>query len=144
MKKLLLIALLSLFGLSAEAQPLVTNTNNSLYPVNSTPITASVAGTTGSTAATLPATATTTTYICGFVITSGGTSAALVVNATVAGTITGTLNFSYVFVSSGQGLLGVAFPQCIRASGQNTAIVVTAPAGGTGTTVAVTAWGFQL
>jgi hypothetical protein len=106
-------------------------------------VTASATGTTAATAASLPAVSGKWTYICGFTITSGGTTTAAVGNATVAGAVTGTLNFTYVDVSSGQGILGVAFPQCIVASAQNTAITVTAPAGGAGTVVAVTAWGYQ-
>lgn len=107
------------------------------------PITASATGTTAATSATLPATTGVMTFICGFVITSGGTTSAASGNATVVGTATATMNFTYIDVSSGQGLLGVAFPQCIPASAQNTAIVVTAPAGGAGTVVAVSAWGYQ-
>jgi hypothetical protein len=122
----------------------VTSLNNGLYPPRATPIANSATGTTGATSATLAAASGVTTYICGFVITSGGTGMALVGNATVVGTIGGTLNFTYVDVSSGQGLLGVAFPLCLPATGQNVSIVVTAPAGGASTVVAVTAWGFQL
>lgn len=108
-------------------------------------ITATNTGTTGAVAATLAAVSNKTTYICGFVITGGGTASAVVGNATVAGVVTGTINFSYVDVSSGQGLLGVAFPRCIPASALNTTIVVTAPAsGGSGTVKAVTAWGYQI
>lgn len=110
-------------------------------------VTATATGTTSAVAATLPASSvvTRTTYICGFVISGGGTASAVTGNATVAGTVTGTLNFSYVDPSSGQGLLGVAFPRCIPASAPNTAIVVTAPAsGGSGTVKAVTVWGYQV
>lgn len=110
-------------------------------PIN---ITASVTATTGSFNASLAAVSGRTNYICGFVITSGGTTSAAVVNATVSGTVSGTMNYSYVFPSSGQGILGVAFPQCIVASGSNTAITVTVPAGGTGTTAALSVWGYQL
>lgn len=109
-------------------------------------ITATNTGTTSAVAVTLAASTTgKTTYICGFVITGGGTASAVVGNATVANTVTGTLNFSYVDVSSGQGLLGVAFPRCVPANAPNTGIVVTAPAsGGSGTVKAVTAWGYQV
>jgi hypothetical protein len=113
------------------------------YPTGAQPVTNSAAGTTAAVVATLPASAIATTYICGFVMSSGGTTAALVGNATVTGTLGGTLNFTYVDVSAGQGLLGVAFPQCIPGSAVNTAIVVTMPAGGAGTVAAVSAWGYQ-
>lgn len=112
-------------------------------PAGSTAITNSNTGTTAAVSATLAGVSGKTTYICGFTITSGGTTAALAQNATVAGTISGTMNFTYVDVSSGQGLLGIAFPICLPASGQNTSIVVTAPAGGTGTVAAVSTWGYQ-
>lgn len=132
-----------LFGLvNAFAQGQVNVVNQAGYPPGTTPLTSSTTGTTGSVAATLTAAAGRTAWICGFVITSGGTTSALVGVATVTGTLGGTLNFQYVDVSSGQGLLGVAFPQCIPASAQNTNVVVTAPAGGAGTVVAVSAWGF--
>ena len=110
-------------------------------PVN---VTASVTATTGSFNASLAASSNRLNQICGFVITSGGTTSAAVVNATVAGTVSGTMNFAYVFPSSGQGILGVAFPQCINASAANTAITVTVPGGGTGTTAALSVWGYQL
>jgi hypothetical protein len=141
--RVILVALFCLVATTLTfAQGSVRVTNQAGYPPGVAPLTASNTGTTGSTAATLAAVAGRTNWICGFVITSGATSSAAVGNATVAGTISGTMNFTYVDVSSGQGLLGVAFPQCIPASAVNTAIVVTAPAGGTGTVVAVTAWGF--
>jgi hypothetical protein len=114
------------------------------YPAGATPLTASTTGTTAATAATLAGTVGKTTFVCGFTMTSGGTSAAVVADATVSGTISGTLHFAYVSVSSGQGSFGVAFPLCIPASATNTSIVVTEPAGGTGTVSAVTAWGYQL
>lgn len=141
-----LFVVLYFFGLvpvafGQAAQPVI---EVSQYPSKASPVTASATGTTGATSATLPAISTRTTYICGFVITSGGTTSALVQNATIAGTVSGTMNFTYVDVSSGQGLLGVVFPQCIPASAKNVTIVVTAPAGGTGTVVAVSAWGYQL
>jgi len=131
--KLSVLALLAGI-IPASAAPPVT-------PIN---VTASVTATTGSFNASLPAVSGSTNYICGFVITSGGTTAAAVVNATVTGTVSGTLNYSYVFPSSGQGVLGVAFPQCIIASASNTAITVTVPAGGAGTTAALSVWGYQL
>lgn len=133
--KLSIAALFTVLSFS-EAIPATTVT-----PIN---ITASATATTGSFSASLAAVANKTNYICGFVISSGGSSAATVVNATVTGTVTGTLNFSYVFPSSGQGVLGIAFPQCIVASNWNTAITVSVPAGGTGTTAALSVWGYRL
>ena len=114
---------------------------NTTTPIN---ITESTTATTGTLTTAFPAVSGRTNYICGFVITSGGTTSALVVNATVTGTITGTLNFQYVFPSSGQGVLGVAFPQCIIASASNSAITVSVPGGGTGTNAALSIWGYKL
>jgi hypothetical protein len=129
-----LVAFASIVALPAHAVDRTT-------PIN---ITNSVTATTGAFSTSLGAVTGTTNYICGFVITSGGSSAASVVTATAAGTVSGTLSFAYVFPSSGQGILGVAFPQCIAATGQNTAITVSVPAGGTGTTAALSVWGYQL
>lgn len=118
------------------------------YPTNSTPVTASATGTTAAVTATLPAVTGKTTFICGFAMTSGGTTTAVFANATVTGTIGGTLNFAYgdPAPAAGQGRLVVGFsPVCIPASAQNTAISVTQPGGGTGTTAAaVSVWGYQL
>lgn len=134
MKRLLIAALLMLGSFQVLASDTTT-------PIN---VTASTTATTGSFSASLAATSNRTNYICGFVISSGGSSAATVVNATVGGTISGTMNFAYVFPSSGQGVLGVAFPQCIVANGSNVAITVSVPGGGTGTTAALSVWGYQL
>jgi len=76
-------------------------------PIN---LTASAIGTTGSVAATLTGSSGKQTYICGFVVTSGGTTTAITGNVTVTGTVSGTMNFTYVFVSTGQGVLGFAVP----------------------------------
>lgn len=116
----------------------VADSAQTTTPIN---VTASAIATTGAFSSSIGAVSNKTNYICGFVITSGGSSAATVVNATVTGTISGTLNYAYVFPSSGQGVLGIAFPQCIAAAGQNTALTVSVPAGGTGTTAALTVWG---
>lgn len=102
---------------------------------------ASTTGTTGAITATLTGAANATTYICGFTVTSAGTTAATLGNITITG-ISVTMNFTYAFVSSGQGVFGIAFPGCIAGSAQNTNIVVNVPAGGAGTTVAATAWGY--
>jgi hypothetical protein len=117
------------------------------YPTNSTPVTSSAVGTIAAVVATLPGVAGKTTFICGFAMTSGGSTAAVTGLGTVAGTISGTLDFAYVAPIAGtQGRLIVNFaPVCIPASAMNTAIVVTQPAAGAGTVeAAVSAWGYQL
>lgn len=140
MKRLAL--LLALFCLLGVAQAQVVTVWPPPQGAQVIPLTASTTGTTGAVAATLTGAAGKFTYICGFTMTSAGTTAATLGNATITGTVTGTLNFTYAFVSSGQGLLGVAFPGCITSSAVNTNIVVNMPAGGAGTTVAVSAWGY--
>lgn len=115
------------------------------YPINSTPITASATGTTAAVSVTLPGVAGKTTFICGFSMTSAGTTTAVVGTATVAGVIGGTLSYVYADPATTAVQLIVRYPPvCIPASAQNTAIVVTQPAGGAGTTAAVTAYGYQL
>lgn len=105
--------------------------------------TASSTFTTGAATATLTGASGKWTYLCGFVVTSAGTTSATLGNVTITGTVTGTLNFEYAFVSSGQGVFGTAFgPGCIQSSAQNTSIVINTPAGGAGTVGAVTAWGY--
>ena len=131
----LLGAFFMLTGSSAHAQAYLQDPQAT--------ITASTTATTGSFNSSLAAVLGKTNFICGFVITSGGTTAAAVVNATITGAVVGTMNYAYVFPSSGQGVLGVAFPQCIIASGSNTAITVSVPAGGAGTTAALSVWGYR-
>lgn len=145
---ILLLSLLTTPALSQASNWWGGSASGTGYPNQSTPITASATGTTAAVTATLPGVVGKTTFICGFVMTSGGTTTAAFANATVTGTIGGTLNFVYGAVAPavGQGLLNIVFdPVCVPASAQNTAIVVTQPAGGTGTTAeALTVWGYQL
>ena len=134
------LAILLLLGLISVALAQVVITTPLAGP-NATPLTPSTTFTTGSSSATLTGTTNKWTYICGFVLTSGGTTAAITGNVTITGLPT-TMNFTYVFVSSGQGVLGVAFPGCLVASAANTNIVVNTPAGGAGTVGSISAWGF--
>lgn len=122
---------------------------NTMTGVAATPITANSGNVAAATAtATLAAAAGKTTYICGFTITSTGSTAAAVVNPTVTGTVTGTLTFTYASVAgatlANQPLV-VPYNPCVPASAVNTAIVVSMPSLGAGNTNAtVNAWGFQL
>lgn len=116
-----------------------------------TPVTASATGTTGAIAATLPAAAGKTTYICGFSYTgTNATGANTATAVTVTGTITGTLNFGYPTLAAAatvtnNGSLDETFTPCVPASAINTAIAVNGPALGAGATLAtVSAWGYQL
>lgn len=141
MRKLLGLALLLATLGVAPAQAQVVTTRSFPEGPSVNPLTASSTGTTGSITVTLTGAAGKFTYLCGFTITSGGTSAATLGDATITGVPT-TMHFTYVFVSSGQGLLGVAFPGCITSSAVNTNIVLTIPAGGAGTTVSGSMWGY--
>ena len=134
------------------AKPLSQDVNGKLclsisaYPAGATPITASATGTTGATTATLAGVASKTTYLCGFSIRANATAAAKG-NATITGTITGTLNFTQWTAPLASGIGLVETPvghQCIPASAVNTGIAVNSAAPGSGGTVSVSAWGFQL
>ena len=99
-------------------------------------------------AASLAASAGATNYITGFVCTASGSTAALVVNVTVAGLIGGTATFTFVFPAGATVQatpLIVTFPTPIPASAANTAITVTLPAGGAGNTnAAANVFGFRI
>jgi hypothetical protein len=139
MRRLLLALLLAGLAGSAQAQ----------VPANvGVDITAS-SGTVaaGTATATLAAATGKITNICGFAITSTGSTGAAVVAPTVTNTVTGTMTFAYASVAgatlSNQPLV-VSFSRCIPASAPNTTIVVSMPTLGTGNTNAtVNAWGFQ-
>ena len=98
--------------------------------------------------ATLAAATGKVTYICGFAITSSGSTGAAVVSPTVANVITGTLTFTYTTVA-GVTLANVPMivpftTRCIPANAPNTAIPVSVPSLGAGNTNAtVNAWGYQ-
>ncbi len=139
MKKLC-AALLLLLGLASAALAQIVITTPLQGPVASIQ-TPSATFTTGASSVTLTGAASKWTYICGFTVTSGATTTAITGTITVTGVPT-TMNFTYIFVSSGQGVLGIAFPGCITSSAQNTNIVVNVPAGGATTVGSVTAWGF--
>lgn len=101
----------------------------------------------GTATATLAAATGKVTYICGFAITSTGSTAAAVVAPTVTGIITGTMTFAYATVAgatlANQPLV-VPFGTCMPASAPNTAIVVSMPTLGAGNTnTTVNAWGYQ-
>jgi hypothetical protein len=136
----LALFLAALLGIAPAQAQIVTTAP---FPQGGQPnnLVASATGTTGSFTATLTGVAGKWTYLCGFVVTSAGTTSATLGNIAITGTLA-TMNYEYAFVSSGQGILGVAFPGCISSSAVNTSIVVTLPAGGAGTVAAITAWGY--
>lgn len=127
---------------------IVTNTAlapASQYPNGAVPITASATGTTLATTATLAASASIKTYICGFSIRANATGAATA-NSTVTGTVTGTLNYTQwtAPLASGIGLTEQVFMPCVPSSAINTGIAVISAAPGSGGVVSVSAWGYQL
>lgn len=131
-------------ALPASSAVIGTVNSASQYPVGAVPVTISATGTTAATAATLAASVTLKTYVCGFAIRANATAAATG-NSTVAGTVTGTLNFSQwtAPLATGIGLTEERFAPCIPSSAINTAIVVTSAAPGTAGVVSVSAWGYQ-
>lgn len=130
-------------GGSSAAPSFVSSTSD--YPAGATPLTASATGTTAATTATLAGTTGKTTYICGYAIRSSAT-AAVVVNDTITGLITATMNFSnYVAVNTaGVGTDREDFTHCIPASATNTGIAVVSGAAGSGGVTSVSTWGYQL
>jgi hypothetical protein len=117
------------------------------YPVDAFPL-ASSSGTVaaGAATATLTATQDHKVYICGFVMTSTGSTAAAVVAPTVTGTFGGTQTYAYASVAgvtlANQSLV-VTYNPCLAASASSTNIVVTLPSLGAGSTNATTnAWGY--
>lgn len=113
-----------------------------------TPLSASSGNVANATAAcTLTAAANKTTYISGFSMTAGGSTAGSDQSLTITGPIGGTMTFTFNFPTGALvgSQLNITFNPPIPASTTNTAIVVSCPAGGTGNTnAAVNAWGFQL
>lgn len=108
-----------------------------------TPITQGVSGTTSLISATIVGDINRWTYLCGFLITSANTSPTVAVSTTISG-INNPLALIYDYPAAGsQGLLGVAFPQCLVSSAKATSITITLPgSGGTGTVDALSMWGF--
>lgn len=124
------------------------------YPVNpvtgvqATPVSASSGNVAAATAtATLPGTVGKTTYLCGFSITSAGSTAAAVVSPTVSNTLGNPGTFTYASVAGptlANAPLVMAFNPCVPAGTTNQTIPVSLPSLGAGNTNAtVSAWGYQ-
>jgi hypothetical protein len=141
--KRIVIGLAALLGLVAIASAQVVTTRQFPEGAQVLNVTPSADFTTGTSAVVLTAISGKWNYICGFTITTGGTTAATTGKVTIAGLASGTLSFTYVFVSSGQGIMGIAWPGCLTASAANQAITVSTPAGGAGTVGSVNAWGYN-
>lgn len=117
---------------------------NAGSPLGSTPVTSSATGTTGAVVATLPAVAAKFTYICGFTATGNEAATGGIFAVTVAGTVSGSLNFNISHpVTPTLGVLSITLTPCVPSSAVNTAITVTSAADAAGANVAVSAWGYQ-
>jgi hypothetical protein len=121
----------------------------SAYPPNSIPITGSASGTTAAIAATIPALANKTAYLCGFYYTGTNATAANTTTAvTVTGVAGGTMTFGFPTLALGAAVpntipVDEAFLPCVASTSVNTAIVVNGPALGSGSTLSTaTVWGF--
>lgn len=124
-------------GKSRQAD-LVTTQPASDYVAGATPLTSASGNVAAAVAtATLAGAAGVTTYITGFEVTGAGATAALVVNVTVTGTVSGALTYTYTAVAgatlANQSLVVTFFP-AIPASAVNTSIVVSCPSLGAGNT----------
>jgi hypothetical protein len=97
--------------------------------------------------ATLPATPGKITYITGFQMTAGGSTAVSSVTCTVTNVVTGTLSYTFssaATVDSPSPALIVNFNPPLPANAPNTTIVASCPALGAGNAhAAMTAQGFQ-
>jgi hypothetical protein len=98
--------------------------------------------------ATIAAVSDKTNYLSGFVVTGSGATAGLPVNVTVTGLLGGTQ--TYTFTAPTGALVGatplhINFPIALPASATNTAIVVSMPTLGAGSTnAAINAFGFTV
>jgi hypothetical protein len=128
------LAALLLSSVAAAAQ--------NAYPPGTTPVSVSNTGTTGVTAATMPAAALGANFLCGFSIRALATAAANG-QATVTGVQGGTLSFNQFVapLASGIGTVEENFNPCLQGI-FNTAIVVNSIAPGAGGNVSVTVWGY--
>jgi len=113
------------------------------YPINTTPITKSITGSSVTTA-TFAAVSGVTNYLCGFSIRANATAAATG-NSTVTGISPANLNFAQwtAPLASGMGITEMVFRPCLQASASNTAISVISDNPGSGGVASVTSWGFR-
>lgn len=119
-----------------------------VYPAASIPLHSSSGNVANAAAtSTLAAIAAKTTYISGFEVTGGGATAGALVLVTVSGLVGGPATYTVAVATGatvGNAPLVVAFNPPLPASALNTAIVVSVPALGVGSTnSSVVAHGFQ-
>ncbi len=122
-------------GGRSRGADMVVTTAGGVYPAGSTPLNSSSTNAANPVVATLGAASGVTTYISGFEITGAGATAGVAVSVTVAGTIGGSLVYTYTAATGaavGNTPLIVQFNPPIPASAANTAITVTCPSLGAG------------
>jgi hypothetical protein len=136
-------ALLLLLASPAFSQSAAPDTSSQRISVSASSGTVAAATAT----ATLPATPGRYTFICGFSITSAGSTGAAVVAPTVTSVVGGTMTYTYTTVAGAtlaNAPLVVSFTPCVPATAANTTIPVSVPSLGAGNTnTTVSAWGFQ-
>lgn len=109
-----------------------------------TPVSVSANGTTGAVTATMAAVAAKTNWMCGFSVRAAAT-AATTGSVTITGILGGTMTFQEYIAPIATGMVPVEPPLghvCISGSATNTAIVLTAPAPGTGGINSANIWGY--
>lgn len=121
----------------------VAGVSTPVLPAGAVSVTNSATGAAAAATATLPAAAGKFTYICGFSINSTATAAAAG-NATITGTVSGTLNYEQgTGVSPAVVITQQTFTPCIPSSAVNTAEAVNTANPGAGGVISVSAWGYQ-
>lgn len=109
-----------------------------------TPVSISANGTTAAVTATMAAVANKTNWMCGFSVRAAAT-AATTGAVTITGILGGTMTFEEYVSPIATGMTPVEPPLghvCISGSAVNTAIVLTAPAAGTGGITSANIWGY--
>lgn len=143
LKRLLVALALLAWAPLAYAQTIAPSQSSTLIPVANS--SGNVAA--GTATATLPAAQGKYTYLCGFSITSSGSTAAAVVSPTVSNLVGGTQTYTYSSVAGvtlANAPLVVNFTPCVPTTAINTTVPVSLPSLGAGNTNAtVDAWGYQ-
>ena len=102
-------------------------------PGQGTPVMSGLTGTTGAVAPSLAAVSNRTNWVCHVEVTSSGTTTAALFAVTLTGLNGGTATLEYWAPTTGQGQVVRDFNPCIPASSTNTAITLSVPALGSGT-----------
>jgi hypothetical protein len=147
-RALVALALLSLMLLPASAQPVnIGPATGNGYPVGGQAQNASGSGTTAATAATLAGAVAYIQYICGFSVSPGSATAAIVINVTLVG-VGNVLTWTIAAPATAAGATGtplnVSFTPCLPGV-YNSSITVTSGAlGAGGINNNVNVWGYRV